>query len=177
MNKEQRRAVVECLMCASDNKSPPLFELEIDGEFSKLIVGTAIRLRQRTRRTDDDYNEVYTLTTLEAAYRKIERDPKLRAEWFARPEPTDEDLVAMVVSAPPIPLPDGWQAKVHAECDKLDEQTRHDVAASVARHFEMDESHKHEPVVFAPAIGNTDDEPTHVGAVVVDALFDQTESE
>lgn len=46
-----------------------------------------------------------------------------------------EAPIANVASAPP---PLGWQAKVHAACDVVDEQTRHDVAQSVARHAEID---------------------------------------
>lgn len=38
----------------------------------------------------------------------------------------------------PDPMPD-WQQKVLAECDRIDEQRRHAVAASVARHAEMNE--------------------------------------
>jgi len=47
--------------------------------------------------------------------------------------------------------PPEWQAKVHAECDKIDEQTRHDVAESVARHgrigepFATEDYASHEP--------------------------------
>lgn len=79
-----------------------------------------------------------------------------------------EALLANVASAPP---PPGWQAKVHAACDAIDEQTRHDVAASVARHSEMD-PHATFTALFKST--HADDEPTQV-ATVVDALFDGSE--
>jgi hypothetical protein len=78
---------------------------------------------------------------------------------------------------PQDPPPPEWQAKVHSECDKID-----------AAHFDLqaesslDTIDQSEP---APAPEaqlhdvHSDDETTHVGEapVVVDALFDQTESE
>lgn len=185
MNKEQRRAVVECLMDASDNRSPPLFELQIDGEYPKRVVSEAIRLKDRVgdgssvEEDEDDYEEfslAYTTDALEAAYRLIERDSKLRAEWFAKPD--IGALVAEIAHAPP---PPDWQAKVNAECDKLDEHTRHDVAASVARHSVLcvgsgtdDDPLTTFTTQFKAA--HADDEPTQV-ATVVDERFDGSEVE
>lgn len=97
-----------------------------------------------------------------------------------------ENLIAKVSPAPP---PPDWQAKVHAACDAIDEQTRHDVAAIVARHAEFDPMtcpivpgdfngpHGADPhASFTAKFQSThaDDEPTQV-ATVVDALFDGSE--
>jgi hypothetical protein len=56
----------------------------------------------------------------------------------------EEHLASVDSLAPP---PPEWQAKVLAECDRVDEQTRHDVAASVVRHdaFAPEDSASTEP--------------------------------
>lgn len=121
------------------------------------------------------------------------------AKTPVRPPPVKIDRMLMGRATRP-----DWQAGVLAECDKIDEQTRHDVAASVVRHDAI--VYRHLPdgtpvrldnavltaaegstdVFDAPATDphasftarfqadHTDDEPTQVGAVV-DDRFDGSE--
>jgi len=90
------------------------------------------------------------------------------------PSKIDEDaLIAAIAHCPDRePAPD-WKERVLEACDAIDEQTRHDVAASVARHAELDSVDQSEPDPAPEAAlcdVNTDEEPTHVGAV--DDRFD-----
>lgn len=104
------------------------------------------------------------------------------------------DVEALIVNVAPAPPPPGWQAKVHAACDAIDEQTRHDVAASVVRHdamgdlipvdpdwrekvdamFSVPQSDPHASFTAKFQTEHADDEPTQV-ATVVDERFDGSE--
>ena len=97
------------------------------------------------------------------------------------------DLIELIAAAPGrVPSDPNWQDKVRAECDAVDEQTRHDVAASVARHADWDQlgesldtidQSEPTPAPEAPLHDvHSDDEPTHVGTTV-DDRFDATEVE
>lgn len=164
MNKKTRREVVECLMCASDNASPPLFELGFD-DFEKPVVEWAILLKDT--HTDDacDHDMAYTLTALEAAYRLIEQDEDLLREWFARP-----DMGALIAELAHAPPPDGYKERVLEECDKVDaENFDLQVASS------LDTIDQSEPTPAPEAQlhdVHSDDETTHVGAEPVDDRFD-----
>jgi hypothetical protein len=94
-----------------------------------------------------------------------------------------KETIAEIAHSPP---PDGWKERVLEECDAVDEQTRHDVAASVARHADWDQlgesldtidQSEPTPAPEAPLHDvHSDDEPTHVGTTV-DDRFDATEVE
>lgn len=49
-------------------------------------------------------------------------------------------LATLLTQLPEHEPPPEWQQRVLAECDRIDEQTRHDVAQSVARHSELEPS-------------------------------------
>jgi hypothetical protein len=122
-------------------------------------------------------------------------DPRSAAEWAGwlereilvqgAPSKIDEDaLIAALAHCPDREPPADFKERVIAAIDEaeqercVDEQTRHDVAASVARHAELDSVDQSEPVPAPEATlrdVNTDEEPTHVGDV--DARFDSTEVE
>lgn len=67
------------------------------------------------------------------------------------------DVEALIVNVAPAPPPPGWQAKVHAACDAIDEQTSH---------ADLDGIDQSEPTppTDAPLV-DTDDEATHVGSI------------
>jgi hypothetical protein len=112
-----------------------------------------------------------------------------RREKFAETMADHEAAVdALLAEIPHDPPPPEWQAKVHAECDKIDAELyewmdaaqRADIDRLSRGESDLDAIDQSEPTPAPEAQlhdVHTDDETTHVGAVVVDALFDQTESE
>jgi len=80
MTLDEKRQVIEILMCASDYRTSGLALVAFDLGLGTKLGLKAVRLRKACKQDDD--SDDYEATCVEAAYRLIESHPALSAEWF-----------------------------------------------------------------------------------------------
>jgi len=154
-----------------DNNELLRIECHVPGCSEYRSLGVAARANPiEVRAAELAYGTYLSSRPEQRGYAANEADtvPRSKAEWAGWLK--REILTAGRDMPVPAPSPD-WQAGVLAQCDVIDEQRRHDVAASVARHADMD------PMTCPVVPGDFNGPHGDLPVVTVDEQFDRTDVE